>query len=201
MERRVSEKPLYQDLSRFSIAEDFRGRSGLIVLAWQIVQATAFGLSPQPFYLWRRWLLRLFGAKVGKGAIIRPTARVTYPWKVELGEHCWIGDNTALYSLGEIKIGDHAVISQRCYICTGSHDIANITFPLTATPIVIEAEAWVATDCFVYPGVTIGRGAIIAARSTVLSDIPSGVIAAGCPATVRKERPLPHKGLPAESYS
>lgn len=191
----MREPPIYQDLSRFSVAENFRGRSCFVVLVWQIVQATLFGLSPQPFYGWRRWLLRLFGAQVGKGVIIRPTARVTYPWKVRLGDDCWIGDHAELYSLGPITIGKSAVVSQKSYLCTGTHDLADMTFPLVAAAIEVEAEAWIATDCFIAPGVTIGRGAIIAARSTVRSNIPSGVIAAGAPATVRKTRPRPERGL------
>jgi putative colanic acid biosynthesis acetyltransferase WcaF len=180
--------PTYQDLARFRVAPNFRGRSSVTVLAWQITQATLFALSPQPFYGWRRALLRVFGANVGRGVLIRPTARVTYPWKVTLGDFSWIGDRAEIYSLGPISIGANAVISQRSYLCAATHDIADITFPLVASPIIVEAEAWVAADCYIAPGVTIGRGAIIAARSTVLSDIPPGVIAAGSPASVRKSR-------------
>ena len=116
--------PTYQDLARFRVEKNFRGRSGLVVLAWQIVQPTLFGLSPQPFYGWRRALLRLFGANVGRGVLVRPTARVTYPWKVTLGDHCWIGDHAELYSLGPISIGAHAVVSQHSYLCSATHDIA-----------------------------------------------------------------------------
>lgn len=181
-------EPIYQDLSRFSVAPDFRGRPGLVVLLWQIVQATLFGLSPQPFYGWRRWLLRLFGARVGRGVLLRPTARVTYPWKVTLGDQCWIGDHAELYSLGPISIGANAVVSQRSYVCAGSHDPTDIRFPLVARAVTIEDEAWIATGCFIAPGVTIGRGAIIAACSSVIRDIPAGVVAAGSPATVRKIR-------------
>ncbi|WP_206241986.1 putative colanic acid biosynthesis acetyltransferase [Novosphingobium terrae] len=184
-------QPIYQDLSRFRVQDGFRERSGLVVLAWQIVQATLFRLSPQPLYGWRRFLLSAFGAKVGQGVIIRPSARVTYPWKVTLGDHCWIGDDAELYSLGPITVGAHAVVSQRSYICAGTHDYEDITFPLVARPVVIEAEAWVATGCFVAPGVTVGRGAIVAATSTVTRDVPPGMIVAGAPAQVLRERPVP----------
>lgn len=183
--------PAYQDLSRFVVPPGFRGRSGPIVLMWQIVQATLFALSPQPAYAWRRLLLRLFGAEVGKGVLVRPTARVTYPWKVKLGDFCWIGDHAALYSLDAITIGKHAVVSQKSYLCTGAHDASKVTFPLTTAPIVIDDQAWVATDCFVAPGVTVGRGAVVAARSTVLEDVPVGMIVAGTPSSVRKVRPIP----------
>lgn len=187
----------YQDLSRFSVSPGFRGRSGLVVMLWQVVQATAFGLSPQPCYVWRRWILRLFGAKVGSGVLVRPTARITYPWKVVLGCHVWIGDHAELYSLGSIEIGSHAVVSQKCYLCTGSHDANDIAFPLTIKPITIEPEAWIAADCFVSPGVTIGCGAIVAARSTVLADVPAGMVVAGSPATVRRQRLSKEASKPA----
>lgn len=184
----VDERPRFQDLSRSKVPPGFRGRSGFTVLLWQTVQQTLFAWSPQPAYGWRRWLLRLFGAEVGKGVLVRPTARVTYPWKVKLGNHCWIGDNAELYSLGPISVGDNAVVSQRSYVCAATHDYKAITFPLVASAVVIEREAWVAADCFVAPGVTIGAGAIIAARSTVLRSVPPAAIVAGNPAEFKRSR-------------
>ncbi|MFG1266250.1 WcaF family extracellular polysaccharide biosynthesis acetyltransferase [Xanthobacter aminoxidans] len=187
----MTPEPRYQDLSRFRVAPGFRRRSGVVVLVWQVVQATLFAWSPQPLYGWRRWLLRLFGAQVGASVLVRPTARVTYPWNATFGDYCWIGDHAEIYSLGPITIGAHAVVSQRSYLCAGTHDPMDITFPLVAKPVVVEAEAWVATDCFVAPGVTIGRAAIVAARSTVLKDVPPAMVVAGSPAVVRKPRALP----------
>ncbi len=186
----------YQDLSRFSVPTGFRGRPAWVVLLWQLVQGTVFAWSPQPAYAWRRNLLRLFGAQVGSGVLVRPTARITYPWKIVLADHAWIGDHTELYSLGSIEIGEHAVISQKCYLCAGTHDYRSIDFPLRTGPIRIEAEAWVATDCFIGPGVTIGLGAIVAACSTVLNDVPGGRIVAGSPAQVKGMRPA--AGRPAQ---
>ncbi|WP_368508515.1 WcaF family extracellular polysaccharide biosynthesis acetyltransferase [Bradyrhizobium lupini] len=174
-------RPRFQDLSQSKAPPGFRGRSGLTVLLWQTVQQTLFAWSPQPAYGWRRMLLRLFGAKVGKGVLIRPTVRVTYPWKVRLGDHCWIGDNAELYSLGPITIGQHAVVSQRSYVCAASHDYNDISFPLVAKAVAIDREAWVAADCFIAPGVTIGAGAIVGARSTVLKDVLPSAIMAGSP--------------------
>lgn len=184
----------YQDLARFRVQANFRGRHPVVVLLWQVVQGTLFAWSPQPLYRWRRFLLRLFGARVGAGVLVRASARVTYPWKVVLGDNCWIGDHAELYSLGPIDIGASAVVSQKSYLCAGTHDTSDVTFPLVASAIRVEAEVWIAADCFIAPGVTIGAGAVIAARSTVLSDIPGGVIAAGIPATVRKVRMPPRNG-------
>ena len=90
------------DLSGFSMPPNFRGRRALVVQLWWLVQALLFRPSPQFMYGWRAWLLRLFGAKVGKGSVIRPSVVITYPWKVTLGNNVWIGDDANLYSLGDI---------------------------------------------------------------------------------------------------
>lgn len=178
----------YQRMEGFKVPEGFRGRSAVFTQLWWIVQSTLFGMSPQVMYGWRRWLLRCFGARIGKGVILRPTVRVTYPWKLTIGDYCHIGDDVALYSLAEIEIGSRAVVSQRSYICTGSHDFTSPTFDIFGKKIVIEPEAWIATDVFVAPGVCIGRGAVIGARSSVFSDVPPAVICIGSPARVRGPR-------------
>jgi putative colanic acid biosynthesis acetyltransferase WcaF len=172
----------FQDLERFRVPPGFRGRNGLVVLVWQLVQATFFRLSPQPLYAWRRAVLRVFGAKIGRRVLIRPTVRITYPWKLEISDSSWIGDHVDLYTLDTIKIGRHVVVSQRSYLCTGSHNYEDIAFSYKTAPIVIDDEAWVASDVFVAPGVTVGYGAVIGARSSVFDDIPPAVIAMGSPA-------------------
>ena len=181
-------EPRVQDLGRFRVPPGFRGRSRLTVALWEIVQSTLFGCSPHAFFGWRRFLLRLFGAKIGASVLIRNSARITYPWKVEIGARSWIGDHAELYSLGEIRIGADTVVSQRSYLCAATHDYRQLDFPQEARPIVIGDEAWIATDVFVGPGVTIGRGAVIGARSSVFSDIPAYAIAMGSPAKVTGKR-------------
>ncbi len=171
-----------QDLKSFRLPVKFRGRPWWFVQAWWAVQATFFRMSPQVLYGWRRFLLRLFGCAIGKGALVRPTVDITYPWKVSIGDHSWIGDHVTLYSLEEIHIGDNVVISQHSYICTGSHDIESPTFEIYARPVVIETEAWLATDVFVAPGVRLGRGAVVGTRGTVLHDLPPMMVCVGSPA-------------------
>ncbi|MBN2145769.1 MAG: putative colanic acid biosynthesis acetyltransferase [Anaerolineales bacterium] len=172
----------YQDLRSFRLPPGFRGRSGLLVQLWWLVQWFLFRPSPQALYGWRRFLLRLFGAQIGEQVLIRPTASVTYPWKVSIGDYAWIGDEVVLYSLGEITIGAHTVISQRSYLCTGTHDYTQPTFDISAQPIQVGEQAWIATDVFVAPGVNIGAGTVVGSRSTVLHDLPGGMICYGNPA-------------------
>lgn len=178
----------YQDLSRFKVPPDFRGRSGWYVQLWWLVQATLFRGSPQIAYGFRAWLLRCFGAQVGRGVIIRPSVVVTYPWKVRIGDHAWIGDDAVLYSLGEIDIGAHAVVSQRSYLCTGDHDHRAVDFPIRARKITIGAQAWLAADVFVAPGIEIGSAAVIGARSSVFSHMPPAMVCAGYPCRPIKPR-------------
>jgi len=171
-----------QDLQTFRLPAGFRGASAFKVQLWWLVQSTLFGMSPQFMYGWRRFLLKLFGASIGRGALIRPSARVTYPWKVTLGDWVWIGDNAELYSLGEIEIGANVVISQRSYLCAATHDYTKPSFDMISKKIVIEDEVWVAANCFVAPGIRIGRGALIGACSSVFESMPSGMICVGSPA-------------------
>jgi putative colanic acid biosynthesis acetyltransferase WcaF len=180
----------YQDLSSFHLPPGFRGRPGWVVQVWWLVQWFLFRPSPQVLYGYRRFLLRLFGAHIGEHVLIRPTAQVTYPWKVTIDDYAWIGDEVVLYSLGEIHIGAHSVVSQRSYLCAGSHDASHPTFDITSAPIHIGEQVWIATDVFVAPGVSIGEGAVVGARSSVFHDLPAGMVCYGSPARPIRPRPV-----------
>ena len=177
-----------QKLNSFKLPNNFRGRNAFVVQLWWLVQSLFFKNSPQFLYGFRRFLLRLFGAKIGKNVIIRPTVRITYPWKVVIGDFSWIGDDVGLYSLGEIEIGKNVVISQKSYICTGSHDYLQIDFPIFAKKIIIKDECWLATDVFVAPGITIDKGTVVGSRSSVYKDLPGNKICIGNPAQIIKNR-------------
>lgn len=180
----------FADLQQYDQSGYDRGKPGWYILLWWFVQAIAFPLTLHNLSSIRSTILRLFGAKIGKGVVIRPTARFTYPWKIEIGDYSWIGDDVVLYSLDKIQIGAHCVISQKCYLCTGSHDICDRAFALQTEPILIENGAWVATDCFVAPGVKIGANAVIGARSSVYRDIPPAQVAFGNPCRPRYDRKM-----------
>lgn len=179
---------MYQNLKIFKVPPGFRGRSAFIVQLWWCVQATLFRRSPQFMYGWRRFLLRCFGASVGKNVIVRATVTITYPWKVKIGDYSWVGDDVVLYSLGDITIGRNTVVSQKSYLCTGSHDYQRIGFPIYAKPITVCDQVWLATDVFIGPGITIGEGTIVGSRSSVYHDLPAGMICVGSPAKATKPR-------------
>lgn len=180
----------YQDLSLFKVPASFRGRSKLLIQLWWITQETIFAWSPQVLYRWRVLLLRLFGARIGKDVKIRASVRVTYPWLISVGDYSWIGDECILYSLGKITIGSNVAIAHQVYINTGGHDYQKKTFDIFSKPVIIEDECWITNDVYIAPGVTIGRGTIVSARSSVLKSLPSGKICVGTPAKPIKDREI-----------
>lgn len=179
-----------QNLDKFKLPKNFRGKNSFIVQLWWIVQSIFFRTSPQFAYGWRRFLLRIFGAKIGKKVIIRPTAKITYPWKVSIGDYSWIGDEVNLYSLGEIEIGKNTVISQKSYICTGSHDYLSDNFSIFAKKITIKDKCWLATDVFVAPGITIESGTVVGSRSSVYKNLEANKVYVGNPVKMIKERKI-----------
>jgi len=159
-------------------------------VAWMVVRAILFRPSFHNWYGWRRFVLRLMGAKVGAGVRVRETARIEIPWNLEMGKNTVVGDEAILYSLGKIRLGRKVIISQYAHLCAGTHDASDPTFPLLTPPVTVEDGAWVAADAFVGPGVTVGAWAVVGARSTVVKDVPAGQIWAGNPARFIKPREM-----------
>jgi putative colanic acid biosynthesis acetyltransferase WcaF len=184
----MASKKNYQDLKYFKDPPTVRGKSIAIVLLWKLVQESLFAWSPYFLYGWRRFLLRLFGAKIGRGVHVRPSARITYPWKLIIGDYSWIGDDVVLYTLGEIMIGSNTVISQLSYIYAAGHDFTIPSFDTYLKPVHIGNQVWVATDVFIAPGVSIGDAVVVGARSTVLNNLPEAMVCYGNPANPVKPR-------------
>jgi putative colanic acid biosynthesis acetyltransferase WcaF len=159
-------------------------------LLWNVVQATIFRFSPGRASGWRRFLLKLFGAKIGPHSGMRPNARIFHPWLFEMGDYSMLGQNVIIYNLGPVRIGHHSVLSQDCYVCAGTHDYTRATLPLQRPPITIGDGVWVAAGAFIGPGVTVGDNCVIAARAVVAKDVPAGVVAGGNPCRVIKQRPM-----------
>jgi len=167
-------------------------------VAWMLVQGTLFRWSFHNWYAWRRLLLRCFGAKIGRDVRIRPTVRIEIPWHLAIADGVAVGDFAILYSLGDIRIGRGATISQYAHLCAGTHDYSKPQFPLICPPIGIGEEVWIAADAFVGPNVTIGDRAIVGARATVVKDIADDQIVGGNPARFLKRRVM-SEGLTTSS--
>ena len=157
-------------------------RSDLVRRAgWELIQPF-FRFSPRPFWAWRNFLLRSFGAHLGGDVRIFPTVRITIPWNLEIGSHAAIGDRAILYALGPIMIGARATVSQNAHLCAGTHDFRSPTMDLLKRPIEIGEEAWICADAFIGPDVRVGRRAIVGARAVVTKDISENAVVAGNPA-------------------
>jgi putative colanic acid biosynthesis acetyltransferase WcaF len=131
-------------------------------------------------------ILRLFGSKVGRGVVIRSRVNITMPWKLEVGDFVWIGDETLILSLDRVTIGSNVCISQRSFLCTGSHDFSKESFNLITKPIVIAEGSWVGAQSFVGPGVMFGTGSRCLAGSVVVQNVECGSIVGGVPARPKK---------------
>jgi putative colanic acid biosynthesis acetyltransferase WcaF len=160
-------------------------------LLWMFTQATLFRWSWHNAYAWRRSLLRLFGARVGKRVNLRPTARFEIPWNVAIGDFSSVGDFATVYSLGPVTIGRRVTVSQHAYLCAGTHDYRRPDFPLLRPPVTIGDDAWIAAHAFVGPGVTVGQGAILGACAVAFKDLHPMTIYLGNPAQPVKDRPPP----------
>ncbi len=174
------------DLSRYDNSDFDRGAPSWKEALWWLAR----GLFFQTFLPWpssvRVALLRGFGARVGEGVVIRANVNISFPWRLTLGNHVWIGEDVGILSLAPVVIEDHVCISQRAYLCTGSHDYRRETFPLVTRPVTVRAGSWVAAAAFVAPGVEIGAGSVVAAGSVVTASVPPGSVVRGNPAVVIK---------------
>jgi putative colanic acid biosynthesis acetyltransferase WcaF len=176
------------DVSRYYNPLSWRNK--LARAAWAMVWALLFRTSPGISFgsAWRRFLLRLFGAHIGRGATILPSCRVWAPWNLEMGDYSCLSHHVDCYSVDKIKIGSHATVSQYSFLCTASHDIADPHMRLIKSPIAIGEGAWVCAGAFVGPGVTVGEGAVAAARAVVVRDVEPWVVIGGNPAKLIKQR-------------
>lgn len=163
---------------------------------WELTYKILFRFTPKKYGGWRRRMLRWFGATIPDTSKFKRTARVMHPWLLSMGEHSIIGEGVNVYNLGPISIGSHTVISQYVHLCAGTHDYHQSNLPLMRSTIRIGSGVWICADAFIGPDVTIGDNVIVGARAVVTRDVPPGVIVAGNPAKIVRERPRPDD-LPA----
>jgi len=178
------------NLATFNNAGFDRGASAYREALWWMTRSLLFSTwFPIPSRI-KVAVLRLFGARVGVGVVIRGRVNITFPWKLEIGDHVWIGDETLILSLAEVKIGSSVCLSQRAFLCTGSHDHTKAAFNLTTKPIVIEDGCWVGAQAFIGPGVTLKQNTVCAAGAVVVKDAGPDELIGGNPAKlIRKLDP------------
>lgn len=158
--------------------------------AWSLAWLLLARWTPSPLHGWRRLLLRLFGARLGRGVVVYGSATIWDPRNLEMAEKASLGPRVICYNMAKITLGAYAVASQGAHLCAGSHRTDDPNFQLISKPIAIGARAWIAADAFVGPGVTIGEGAVLGARGVATRDVPAWTIWAGNPARQIRTRPV-----------
>lgn len=162
---------------------------------WSIAYLLLFRPSPRILHGWRRFILRCFGARVGKGVKLFPSVRVWAPWNLTLEDRCSLGDGVNCYCVDKLTIGACATVSQDTTLCTATHDAGRLHLPLITKAITVGSHAWICAEAFVMPGVQIGEGAVVGVRSTVFGDIPAWHVAFGTPCVVVRPRRVAERRL------
>ena len=185
---------LGQPLMRVSVPSDSlspHSRMNQVMrFLWHVVWLFAYRPSPRSFHGWRRFLLRLFGAKISRKAYPYPSVKVWAPWNLEMDDMSCLGPDVDCYCVDKVVIGVGATVSQYSFLCTASHDYRLRDRPMTTAPITIGRRAWVAADAFIGPGVTLGEGAIVGARASVFRDVEPWTVVGGSPAQVIRKYEL-----------
>lgn len=174
-------------LDLFDNSDFNRGRSRFIEICWRLAEGLLFN-SWLPGSNWRVGLLRVFGADIGKGVIIKPHVRVKFPWKLSVGDHSWIGESVWIDNLDQVSIGARCCISQGAYFCTGSHRWDLDRFDLETRPIVISDQCWVGAMAKIAPGVVMAEGAVLTMNSVAVNELAAWHIHDGHPAQPLKQR-------------
>lgn len=176
------------DLSRYTPGQFDRGAGAVKEGLWLVVSLILFRLCPFSFSALKRAVLRLFGAEIGRNVTIKPQVKITFPWKLKVGDHVWLGEECWLLNLERIIIGSHVCVSQRAFLCTGSHDFRMPTFDLITRAIKLEDGAWIGAGGWVGPGVTVGTHAVLTAGSVATKSLQAYGVYRGNPAALVKQR-------------
>jgi putative colanic acid biosynthesis acetyltransferase WcaF len=165
-----------------------KGASKMKEIIWYLVKILIFlSAIPYPSSL-KSFLLRIFGAIVGKGVIIKPRVNIHFPWKLKIGNDVWIGEEVFILNFEKINIGNNVCISQRAFLCGGNHDYRDPSMAYRNAPICLKDGCWVGANSFIGPGVTIGVDTVIAAGSIVTSDVKDNLVIRRNPPEFSKER-------------
>lgn len=176
------------DLSLFKNPEYHPGRSWLVRILWYVVNAVFLKSYLLPFSGVKRFLLRLFGAEIGKAVVIKPNINIKYPWRLHIGNNSWIGEEVWIDNLADVSIGESVCVSQGAYLLTGNHNYKTSDFKLMTGEITIENGAWIGAKSVVCPGVQVQSHAILSVASVATHHLKAYGIYQGNPAQKIKDR-------------
>jgi putative colanic acid biosynthesis acetyltransferase WcaF len=176
------------DISTYRPAGFDRGAGIVKEGLWLVINLLLFRFCPFGFSPLKRLALRAFGARIGKNVTIKPQVKITFPWKLTIGDHVWLGEECWLLNLERIVIGNNVCISQRAFLCAGSHNYKSSTFDLIVKPITVEDGCWIGAAAWIGPGVTVGTHAVLTAGSVAGKSLEPYGIYRGNPAMRVKQR-------------
>ncbi|MEB3168931.1 MAG: WcaF family extracellular polysaccharide biosynthesis acetyltransferase [Synechococcaceae cyanobacterium] len=180
---------IHQNLAGYRIPPEWSpGAPWPVQLLWFCLGSPLLAARWLPGSAWRVALLRSFGTRIGQGCRLKPGLRVKFPWRLQVGSHCWLGEDAWFDNLAPICLGDHVCVSQGAYLCTGNHDFRSPDFALRVQPIRIGSGAWIAARAVLAPGSVIGAGAVVALAAVVSGHVPDAAIVRGNPAEVVGQR-------------
>jgi len=156
-----------RQLEKYQNHEYDPGRRIFVRTTWYYVSLLIFESGWFPASIGKAALLRLFGANIGQGLVIHPNVRIKYPWRLSIGNNCWIGREVWIDNLDNVTLESDVCISQGAYLCTGSHDHRSPTFEFRSAPIVVRHGAWIATRAILLPGAVVERCEVISAGTVV----------------------------------
>jgi putative colanic acid biosynthesis acetyltransferase WcaF len=191
MKNDIEYNDVVETLNMKNTRHKFSLKNKMMRVIWSIVSVFLFRpFSLRVFKKWRVLVLKCFGAKLSWTSMINSSVKIWAPWNLQMGDYSCLGPNVDCYNQGEICIGSNVTISQKVYLCASTHDYTSISHTLILKKIIIEDRAWIAADAFIGPGVSIGSGAVVGARSAVFKDIAPWTVVGGNPAKFIKQRIL-----------
>ena len=158
------------------------------ITLWYITNAL-FLINPlNPFSKLKVFLLRLFGANIGKGVVIKQSVNIKYPWLLSIGDYTWVGERVWIDNLALVTIGKNCCLSQGAMLLCGNHNYKKETFDLITGAITIEDGAWVGALSIVCPGVTLKTHSILSVSSVATETLEAYTMYKGNPAQKIRER-------------
>jgi putative colanic acid biosynthesis acetyltransferase WcaF len=176
------------DLSSFNNSWYKPGKNGFVRMLWYFTNIFVIINPLNPLSICRVWSLRLFGARIGKGVVIKPGVNIKYPWRLTIGDNSWIGENAWIDNLGKVTIGQNVCISQGAMLLCGNHDYTRSSFDLMISDITLEDGSWLGARSVVVPGVTVGTHAVLSVNSTATKNLEAWKIYQGTPALPIRDR-------------
>jgi len=166
----------------------YKPGSKIKILLWWFFNALILQNKYNPFSGLKVFFLKIFGAKIGKGVVIKPSISVKYPWKLTIGDYTWIGENVWIDNLDQVTIGSHVCISQGAMLLCGNHNYKKASFDLMVKPITLENGVWIGAKAIISQGVICSEHAVLSVNSLANQNLEAFGIYQGVPAVKIRQR-------------